>query len=431
MARDGIEDTPTLALRIVMLSGALLAGLALVAINSVLPAIDKALAHTPHDSMLVKQMFGAVGLAMVVGAPFGGFLADRFGLRVPLVCAALLYTVAGTAGLYLDSLPALVASRFVTGFAGGAFQVISLTVINTRLAGQQRARWMGLHIATAMMGTLAIHPIAGFLGNFGWRWPFSLFALGLLMVPVGLMQSSARLEFAPERPAAWPQPAMPAPSLLRSFPYHYLPFALAAGTVVFVPTVYLPFILRDMGFSSPLLISLVLTVDSVAGVLMALNYGRARQHLSTHSVFLVCFSLAAVGLVVALAATNVWIFIAGIMIYGVGVGWLIANLITALSEKVAPIHQGRATGFVKAAHFASAPIGILIIEPIVRRHGPTIALAIAAGLSLCLLVLIALRRWTVASGAVEAPLPDQISTRNDHLQMLHAPGDCAPAPRRA
>ena len=64
-----------------------------------MPAIDTALAHSPHDSLLVKQLLGAVGLAMVAGAPLGGYLVDRLGLRTLLVGGSLLYTAA-TAGLY-------------------------------------------------------------------------------------------------------------------------------------------------------------------------------------------------------------------------------------------------------------------------------------------------------------------------------------------
>jgi MFS family permease len=384
-------NSATLALRIVMLSGGVLAGLALVAINAVLPAIDTALAHSPRDSLLVKQMLGAVGLAMVAGAPLGGFLVDRLGLRGLLVCGGLLYTVAGTAGLYLQSLPLLVASRLAIGITAGALQVISLTVINTRLVGQLRARWMGLHISVAMLSTLAIQPAAGSLGNLGWRWPFALYFLGLLMVPVGLMQAARSQVAEVVSPVPDVQPMQHARSLLAVFPYHYLPFAMAIGTVVFVPTVYLPFILRDMGFGSPLLISLVLTADSIAGTVMALLYGPARRHLTTHGAFMVSFSLTTIGMVIALLSHQSWLFIGGVMIYGIGVGWLIANLITALSDKVAPAQQGRAAGFVKAAHFASAPVGIVLIESIVRQHGPVTALTITAVLSGCLLVLIGLR----------------------------------------
>src|SRR5689334_15729010 len=79
---------------VVLLSG-ILSALCLTAINSVLPSIARDLAHTPTDAMLVKQLIGGVTLAMAVGAPLGGFLADRIGLRPTLFSAALLYTVAG------------------------------------------------------------------------------------------------------------------------------------------------------------------------------------------------------------------------------------------------------------------------------------------------------------------------------------------------
>ena len=182
---------------------------------------------------------------------------------------------------------------------------------------------MGLHISVAMLGTLALHPVAGFLGNLGWRWPFTLYFLGLTMVPVGLMQASSSgtarsLTPMPDASGASPLPSpLPSPverSLLLAFPYHYLPFAMAIGAVVFVPTVYLPFILRNMGFGSPLLISLVLTADSVAGTITAMLYGQARKRISAHGAFAISFGLTTIGMGIALASQRPWIFIGGMVV---------------------------------------------------------------------------------------------------------------------
>jgi MFS family permease len=385
----------TLSLRIVMLCGGLLAALALVAINAVLPAIDAALAHSASDSMLVKQLLGAVGLAMVAGAPLGGFLVDRLGLRPLLVGGGLLYTAAGVAGLFLSSLPLLVGSRLAIGLVAGALQVISLTTINTRLTGEERARWMGMHISIAMLGTFVLHPIAGLLGNQGWRWPFLLYFLGLLLVPVGMALPSqpwqGRREMLDRVAAPSDEMARAQRGLLAVFPYHYLLLAIAIGSVVFIPTVYLPFILRNMGFGTPLAISLVLTADSVAGMIMAFLYGRARRRLSVYGAFTFSFSLTTLGMLISLVSSRPWALISGVMVYGIGVGWLIANMITALSVKVSAKHQGRAVGFIKAAHFASAPLAIVLIEPVVRAHGPRSALVVVAGLSAALLLLVGMR----------------------------------------
>lgn len=118
-----------------MLSGGLMTSLALGAIASVLPQIEAALAHGPADSLLIKQLLGVVGLSMVIGAPLAGFLADRVSLRHIVVPACLLYSAAGTAGLYLSNLPALIASRLLLGICAAAIATTSMVLINTRLAG--------------------------------------------------------------------------------------------------------------------------------------------------------------------------------------------------------------------------------------------------------------------------------------------------------
>jgi MFS family permease len=155
--------------RVIMLLGGLPAALALMGLTSVLPKIDTALAHSPHDSFLVKQLIGAVGLAMVVGAPAAGFLVHRLGLRNLLVASLGIYVVAGTAGLYISDLTILLTTRLCLGLAAAAFQIMSMTLINVRLRDTERASWMGRHIAFAMIGTIFFHPIAGMLGDITWR----------------------------------------------------------------------------------------------------------------------------------------------------------------------------------------------------------------------------------------------------------------------
>ena len=380
-----------------MLCGGALAGLALTALNPVLPAIDAALSRSPHDSLLVKQLLGAVAVTMVFGAPIAGFLVDRFSLRRLLLIAAVVYTLAGTTGLYFNTLPVLLGSRMFLGLAAGALQVISLATINRTLVGTERARWMGYHVSLAMATALIINPISGLLGNFDWRWPFALYAIGLVIVPVAFLQSDANPARAAKAESTTHRALPDGPSLWRVFPYHYLPIAVAIGSIVFIPTVYAPFLLRNMGISTPFAISLVLMAESIVGLGVAMLYGKARKHISAKGAFAFSFSFVAAGMLVITVTGTPAFFIVGMTVYGIGVGWLIANLITSLSEKLGPGQQGRAAGLVKAAHFSSAPIGIALIEPITRLHGPAIAMPITAGLALGLLALIGVRKWLIPS----------------------------------
>jgi MFS family permease len=86
-------------------------------------------------------------------------------------------------------------------------------------------------------------------------------------------------------------------------------------------------------------------------------------------------------------AENVAAVIAGLLIYGLGIGWFVPNLMTSLSSHVAPVHQGRAAGIVKAAHFLSAPVAVALVEPLARSYGPAGTLYAASGLAFgCLMV---------------------------------------------
>lgn len=394
---SGSQDEFDLGTKVVVLSGGLMASLALMAIASVLPQIDHALARVPADHLLVKQLVGAVALAMVLGAATVGFLIDKVGIKRVLIAAALLYVVAGTAGLYLADLRSLLISRLFVGVSAAAIQVACITLINTRLEGAARARWMGLHVSLAMLTAIFAHPIAGALGEVSWRLPFGLYALGFILIPAALSRPAVALP-----PPAGGEHNLAQPKLLSWFPLRYLLLAFAIGALALMPSVQVPFLLRERGLTSPSAIAWVLTADSLVGAIMAMLYGRARTRISAHAAFGVSFTAAAIGLCVAGLANSVAAVIAGLLIYGLGIGWFVPNLMTALSARVAPAHQGRAAGMVKAAHFLSAPVAVALVEPLARSYGAAGTLFAASALALACLVVTGLRSMRSAPSSGSA-----------------------------
>ncbi len=388
-AGDGSEGTLDFTGKLLILLSGILSALCLTAINSVLPSIEKELARGPNDAMLVKQLLGAVALAMAAGAPLGGYLADRIGLRRTLFIAASVYTVAGTAGLYLSSLPLLLVSRLFLGLAAAAIQVLGLTMVNTQLSGNARARWMGLHVSVAIFGTLFIMPIAGLLGEISWRLPFVLYGGGAALL-VGLL--FGRGVAAPAAIKAEPAAALPAgPGILSWFPWHYLVLSFAIGAMTFLPTVSIPFQLREQAGATPSTIAYVLTGCSVIGAIMAFNYGRARLVMSAHAAFVLCFGLTATGALIAASATSFIGVLAGIGLHAVGAAWFVPNIMTSLGSKVTREQQGRAAGLVKTPHFLAMPICVLLVQPFVKQYGEVIAMKAVAVIGLGMFVVMLAR----------------------------------------
>lgn len=369
-------------IKTVMLCGGLLTSLAMIGITAVLPQIETALAHSAQDKMLVKLLVTGMGFTMVVGAPLAGFLVDRFGLRRVLIVSCLLYSLAGTAGLYLDSLSALLASRLLLGLTAGGLITMSMTLISTRLDGIERAKWMGANVSTTMAGTIVVHPLVGVLGEWGWRWPFTLYALGLALAAVAAigikedrssrekLNTAARVVRTKEREKlrAW-------------FPFRYAFLAVVLGVISYVTMVYIPFVIRAVGVSSPTIIALIMLVESVIGAVVALLFGRSQRYLSSRAAFITSFACTGVGALIVATASTFPVIVIGLVVFGFGMGWFIPNLMTASVKHIETNRQGRAIGLIKGANFLAAPMGTVLVEPVTRIMGPTGAMWAASALS--------------------------------------------------
>lgn len=382
-----VPERPTfhLGAKAVVVGSGPLASIAIVGITSVLPQIAEALEPGP-DTLMTKQLVGIVGLAMALGSPLAGFLLSRVSPRTFLSGTAALYVVAGTAGLYLSDILVLVISRFFLGLSAAGFVIMAISLINTRLEGVRRARWMGIQVGLAMVSSLAIHPVSGALGEITWRLPFALFLLGIpfLVVAQTLLKKEDPPSAAPVEDQA---------PFWSWFPWRFAALALVIGSITYLPVVYGPFVMRQMGLTSPTLVGIVLTGDSLLGALVALFYGRSRQWFTSGQTFMISFAFTGVGTLLAALAPSLPLLIGGMLLSGIGMGWLVPNLVTSLAYQVKSENQSKAAGLTKAFHYLASPACILVMEPVAVRYGPQSALAATATLSFVLFTFWAVRSW--------------------------------------
>jgi MFS family permease len=369
----------SLGAKTMILVGGPAVSLATSLIGPVLPSIEADLARGPDDAFLVKMLVGVMGAAMVIGAALTGFLTDRFGLKRVMAANYLLYAIAGTAGVYLSNLHLLVASRFFLGIAASGAVTGSIIIINAQVPVERRATWLGYYNAVAQIGSVALNPVSGLLGELNWHWSFAIYGLAAPFAAVAAVALRGRSQGPAEaRPDEQP--------LLQWFPFRFAAIGLLLGIVIYVPAVYLPFLLRDLGMTSPALISFVLTGDIIAGSLSALCYGPARRVLSEHGAFAVSVGLAGLGLFIAAFAPGYLLVIVGSVVFGLGVAWFFPNLMIFVASRVGPDQQGRAVGLVKGATYLGSPVAVFVTEPVAREYGASGALVLAAFVSLSLLL---------------------------------------------
>ncbi|RYE56280.1 MAG: MFS transporter, partial [Rhizobiaceae bacterium] len=374
----------TWGVKAMILAGAPAVGLAISGINIVLPQIEAELAHSANEKLMIKMLIGMTGLAMVIGAPLTGFLADRLGLRKVLFLNYLLFTVAGSAGLYISNLPMLVVVRFLVGIAGAGAVTASVIIINKRLAPDVRAGWMGAYIGASYVCNIVLHPLIGFLGEINWHLAFAPYLLGAPFIVVALMAFRGPEPILVEETGA----KVKEEPLLSWFPFRFAFLGLAMGAIVYLPIIYMPFQMRDMGINSPQDVSYIMLGDTLAGIFVALLFGRSRRYMSTNGNFVFAFACTAVGGAVTAFANSYLSVMIGMAIIGMGVGWFMPTLMFLIGTRVLPIQQGRTAGLVKAANYLSTPLCVLAAEPLFRLYGPRVPIFLSGVLSLALLALV-------------------------------------------
>lgn len=385
---DRVWERQGWATKVLILAGGPAVGMAVTGISSALPKIQEALATTSNEEMLVKLMIGITGGAAVIGSPLVGYLSDKIGLKRVLIGIYALFTIAGTAGLYVHNIPLLTAMRFLCGLAGAGAVTASIIIINKRLAPDKRPAWFGYYIAVAGVTGILVHPIAGFLTDISWPLVFTIYFLGLPLTAIALVWfKDAKSDVAVAPSARADAVGETKERLWQWFPFRFALIGLLMGCVVYLPVIYIPFQLKSMGVDSAGKVSLVLMADAMACVCLAAFYGRARKYLSEWGAFAFAFTMTGVGGIIASTASSYAVVMVGMTMAGFGIAWFMPNLMTMVGARVQPHQQGRAAGLVKAANYLSTPLCVMAAEPLGRILGVRFPVMLSGLIALVLLAV--------------------------------------------
>ncbi|MEU3025060.1 MFS transporter [Nocardiopsis alba] len=125
-------------------------------------------------------------IGMIVGAPLMAMLTLRMPRRVTLMLALGVFAVGHVIVAVGSDFGVLLAARFLTALATGAFWAVA-AVVATRVAGPGTAsRAVGVVNAGGMLATVLGVPLGALLGQFvGWRGTFwALAILAVVAIPM-------------------------------------------------------------------------------------------------------------------------------------------------------------------------------------------------------------------------------------------------------
>jgi MFS family permease len=372
---------PAHLLRVTLLmAGSCLPILGAVLIAPVLPKMQDHFASVPGAEALVPLALTVPALALALLAPFAGVIVDRLGRKRLLVVATLLYAVFGTAPLYLDSLGAIIGSRALVGVTEAAIMTCCTTLIGDYYTGRRRVKYLALQTMCASASATVFFVLGGAAGSAGWRVPFWVYAVSLVLAPLMV----AALPGPAVRAAVAEVPAEA--EARRAFPWRRMAGVCALtffGAMVFytVP-VEMAYLLDDLGVTNSGVIGLATAIASAATVGGAIIFARLRR--SPGPMLPAVLAVCAAGFGVMFLAGSAPLLVVGAVVNCVGTGMLLPALLTGAMSRLAFEDRGRGTGLWTAAFFGGefvCPLVLLAGESAVGSlAGAVGVLGLAAGL---------------------------------------------------
>ncbi|MDH3196911.1 MAG: MFS transporter [Candidatus Krumholzibacteria bacterium] len=344
--------------------------LAGTAVAPALPGIASHFAEVPAADLLARLLLTVPSLAVALAAPGVGWLLDRFGRKRILLVAVAVYTVAGTAGAWLDSLEAIVASRALLGLAVAATTTTAVTLIGDYYAGAARNRLLGLLGATGGLSGMLFLLAGGALAEISWRAPFLLYASAIVIfaaVAKVLEEPSMPARGTPEPGTGMAGRALSGPRVLL-IAVLYL-FAFGVQVAFYSIPVQLPFHLVALGVSAPRLAGAALAVTTVCAAAVALAFPRIRERLRRAPVAALQLLFLGAGLLLVARARSYAEVLVAMVVVGAPMGLNFPNLMEWLLGTAPPLLRGRVVGGLNTALFLGQFLSPILLHPLVQRGG--------------------------------------------------------------
>ncbi|WOF22837.1 multidrug effflux MFS transporter [Microbacterium betulae] len=375
------HSTTTATARIgigLMLTLALLSGIAPFAIDMYLPAFPEMVAELDTTASGVQLSLTAFLVGAGVGQVIFGPLSDRFGRLGPLVAGMLIYLAASVATALAPTVEFLIGARLVQGLAGAAGMVISRAIISDLAKGVEAAR--GLSVVMTVSGIAPVlAPVAGSLLTepIGWRglmWVVTgLVAIGLIAVFLSVRETRPRTvrDAARQGPKTSPVRALTS----RAYLGNMLAYVFAFTTMMAYISAS-PFLYQGMMGMDQVQYGLAFGLNALALMLVGALSARLTRRFHVAA-------LARTGLLLNLASVAVF---AVLVFTGAPAIWLTVPILVSVG--VLGLSFGNATALALAAVPAAAGLGSAILgllqhvfagiaAPIVSIAGETTAVPLA------------------------------------------------------
>lgn len=330
-----------------------------VAVVTILPRLSELYSHVDHIEFLSRMMITLPSLAIAVLAPFLGSLIYKYGKRRSAIVGLILFSATGTAGLYLDSIYAILVSRFLLGIAIAILMIVSTSLIGDYFKDEERHKFMGLQSAFVSMGGIFFIVGGGMLSDINWRYPFAIYGIGFVILIFAMkyiIDYNYQSNIIDEEEVNH-----------RLYPIYIMAFLLMA--VFYILPTQFPYLMINVFHATGEETGLIIASAFVFNAIGALSFVKIKRYFDFSTIYMIGMGIIAVGFIgISQVRELQWFFLTAPVI-GLGGGILMTNITAWM------LHNAHSTKRVKAASYLTSSLFLgqffspIITYPVVHYFG--------------------------------------------------------------
>ncbi len=388
-------DSKSWKTKLTLLLASSLTIMAATTIAPSLPSMNQHFESTIVDpdlrATLVQLVITLPALFIVIGSPIAGIVVDRFGRKPLILISTLLYGLAGSSGIYLESLTTILVGRALLGLAVAGIMVSATTLIADYYSGSARATFMGLQSGFMGLGGMLFLTLGGILAQQNWHYPFGIYLFAWLIVPlISLFIFEPHATEPMSKRSSHPYIGAETEMAKQSIPIGVMVVVYGLTMLIqiafYLIPVQLPFFLKNLVQAVPAQTGLAIAFCTLFAAIASVNYGKIKQYIGFVSFLPLVFGLMGIGYLLIGQSSNWAQVLTGLALVGLGLGLLMPNMSIWLMTTVPEAIRGRALGGLSTAMFLGQFLSPIVTQPFAKTLGLGRVYAIGGGI----LVIIAL-----------------------------------------
>jgi DHA1 family bicyclomycin/chloramphenicol resistance-like MFS transporter len=181
------DNTGPATSRIMLLLLVAMTGVAPISLYMLVPALPLLATTFERDISIAQMTVSLYMVGIACSQIIMGPLSDRFGRRPVLLAGLGLMVMASAACIFAETLPQLIAARFLQALGGATGMVVSRAIIRDLYSRDRISSMISLVVAVMMIAQM-LSPLTGGLLEtaFGWRSIFYVITAASLVIAVAL-----------------------------------------------------------------------------------------------------------------------------------------------------------------------------------------------------------------------------------------------------